>query len=548
MPQSRGQSFLAYRAWWRRAPLLKGIGVGVTCVILILVALITRYSSLGPRAVHIDDAWVLLGWKADRWSDIQRAGTSSLGFVLMLRAWLEIFGFSHGNAQLLPLIISLFSAPAFLLVALRMRIRYPAALLGAAMLLASPTLVSYSTRVKQYSLEVLLAILLIGFAAAILRDPTAKGAWAVFGIGSVISLMISFALVGVVVAGVGAGLVAFWRRKGFAQLRRSPALICTIPIALFGAGWFLVIVRPSLSEALRDSWSGFYLSDEVGVPPMAPWWHWTDTASHGLLAHDWTLVQFLFDGAFSGPTTVLIVGFIAASLLVAMRRPLHALLFGIPVLVATAGSVAQMAPLGGGRTDVWLYAPMTFMIVSAVDIVLQWAQRGQRSSATRPREWSVISRGRNLVLSGIVVLTALLCLVTIPNPTSFPWPDVVPLITKLEASRSSNDLVVVAPNLTFNYALHASQRITTKVSSRNATHFTPVVRGVNVMNWQDYPAPMRAFETRLRGVQDVWLLDAPDLIYPLGPAPRRELANQGFVLLNQAESNGGVLEHWHRRS
>jgi hypothetical protein len=71
---------------------------------------------------------------------------------------------------------------------------------------------------------------------------------------------------------------------------------------------------------------------------------------------------------------------------------------------------------------------------------------------------------------------------------------------------------------------------------------------VNTMNWQDYAAPMREFDKRLSGVRDVWLLDAPELIYPLGVAPRRELANRGFLLAAESKSREGVLEHWRRSS
>jgi hypothetical protein len=548
MPRSRRGEALAFDVSRRATPLLTGLCIALTCVALVLIGFITRHASLDPGSVHIDDAWVLLGWKADRWVDIQRAGSTSLGFVLLLRAWLGVVGSSYADAQLLPFVFSLFSAPAFLLVALRMRIRYPAALLGSAMLLASPTLVSYSTRVKQYSLDVLLAILIIGFAAAILRDPAAVRAWVAYVLGSVVALVLSFALLGVVIAGLAAGLVAFFRQEGSSRRSRFCAFACTISVALFAGAWFFTIIRPTLSTALHDFWSGFYLSDAVGRPNVAPWWHWTDTASSGLLAHDWKLLRFLFEGAFTGPTIVLLVGFVAATLLVGFRRPRHALLFGIPFVVAVGGSVAQMAPLGGGRTDAWLYAPMTFMIVSAVDVVLQWAHGAQRRGVGDARPNAAVARGRGLVLSGVVSLIALLCLLNIPSPASFPWPDAEPLVRGLEAGRRSSDLVVVAPNFTFNYALQAPQHVTTKVSTRNSTHFTPVLQGVNTMNWQDYAAPMREFDRRLSRVRDVWLIDAPELVYPLGPGPRRALASQGFRLSSQSRSSGGLLEHWHRSS
>jgi hypothetical protein len=403
--------------------------------------------------------------------------------------------------------------------------------------------VSYATRVKQYSFEVLLAILLIGLAAAVLRDPMAGRPWIAFSIGSVISLAVSFALVGIVVAGFGAGLVAAWREGGFDRLRRSLASIFAIAVALFISSWFLLIIRPTRSTALHDFWSGFYLSEPVGIPPAAPWWHWTDTSHHGLLAHDWKLVQFLFDGAFSGPTAVLIIGFVVASVLVALRRPFHALLFGVPVLLAVGGSLAQLSPFGGGRTDAWLYAPMTFMIVSAVDIVLRRVTGGRRSDARDARR-STGSKSAGLALSGSVIAIALFCLANIPAATASPWPDVTPLITSLETSRTRHDLVVVGTAFTFNYALYAPQPVATRVSDRNATHFSPVVQGINAMNWQDYTAPVAELERRLRCSQDVWLLDAPNIAYPMGDAPRRALATRGFHLVSQSHSRGGVLERW----
>jgi hypothetical protein len=421
-----------------------------------------------------------------------------------------------------------------------MRIRYSAALLGASMLLASPTLVSYATRVKQYSFDVLLAILLIGLAAALLRAPMAKRAWIAYSICSVISLVVSFALVGVVVAGTGAGVIAVWRDNGLDGLRRSPASIYATAVALFAGTWFLVIIRPTRSTALHDFWSGFYLSEPVGTPPAPPWWHWTDTTHQSIFAHDWKLIQFLFEGAFSGPTMVLIVGFVIASVLVAVQRPLQAFLFGTPVLLAVAGSLAQLSPFGGGRTDAWLYAPMTFMIVSAVDIVLRRVLDGRRPDARR----SVVSKRAGRALSGSVIVIALLCLVNIPAATAFAWPDVAPLITTLEAARTRHDLVVVGTAFTFNYALHAPQPVATKVSDRNATHFTPVVQRINAMNWQDHAAPVAELNRRLRRTQNVWLLDAPNIAYPMGEAPRRALASKGFHLVSQSHSTGGVLERW----
>jgi hypothetical protein len=186
---------------------------------------------------------------------------------------------------------------------------------------------------------------------------------------------------------------------------------------------------------------------------------------------------------------------------------------------------------------------MTFMIVSAVDIVLRRVRDGRRSDPPGARR-SGVSKSAGLALSGSVIVIALFCIANIPAATAFAWPDVAPLITTLEASRTRHDLVVVGTAFTFNYALYAPQPVATAVSDRNATHFTPVVQRINSMNWQDYTAPVAELDRRLQRVQDVWLLDAPNIAYPMREAAGRALANRGFSLVSQSHSAGGVLERW----
>jgi hypothetical protein len=522
--------------------------VVLTCAALVVIGVVTRDSRLGGSTVHIDDAWVLLGWKAHRFVDVRRAGSTSLGFVLLLRGWLDVVGYSYRNAQLLSLIVSVAGAPVFFLVALRMRLRYPAALLGAAMLLASPVLVSYATRVKQYPFDLLVAIIVLGLGAAVVRAPGSTRTWVLLAAMGVVGLAISFSVLGVVAAAVFVGYLAFWRHERARTMRArvwSTPTLCAAVTGGFAAVWYALVIAPVLSPALRDFWSGFYLAETRGVPNRAPFWHIIDTAPGGLLAHDWRLVQSLVRGAFTGPTTALVVAFAVATVVVAIRRPFHALLFGLPVLSAVAASLLQIAPFGGGRVDVWLYAPITFMIVSGVDVVLEWVHdprhRAERVARPRPR-----TTARDVVVGGALVALAVVWMVHIPEAEVFTWPDVAPLVGEMERTRSADDLVVVSGPLMFNYALDAPQRFTTQVSDRNATHFTPVVEGVNAMNWADYPAPMREFDHRLVGTSDVWLLDTPEIIYPLGSAPRDELVRQGFSRVSNSRNGGGVLEHWSR--
>ncbi|MEJ7582634.1 MAG: hypothetical protein WKF43_00845 [Acidimicrobiales bacterium] len=98
----------------------------------------------------------------------------------MLRFQLQGTGFSSQGARLLPFALGVAIGPVFALVALRMRQRLvPAvpAVLGAALLVAAPTLASYSVRVKQYTLEVVLVTVSVGLGWATVRRAASARLW-----------------------------------------------------------------------------------------------------------------------------------------------------------------------------------------------------------------------------------------------------------------------------------------------------------------------------------------------------------------------------------
>src|SRR5262249_40526010 len=137
---------------------------------LAVYGVVTRIGSLTSDTLYQDDAWIALASKASGFQDIRRVGVTAPGFRLSLRAWLGVGGFSSEHARLLPFALGILLAPLVFVVARLMGQRLVAALLGATMLVTSPTLATYSLRAKQYAGEAVLATVLIGLGWLVVQS------------------------------------------------------------------------------------------------------------------------------------------------------------------------------------------------------------------------------------------------------------------------------------------------------------------------------------------------------------------------------------------
>lgn len=535
-PDSGGSLQTQIPPRWRWA------GIALTAVALVVLALVAAQSQPHPPTLVSDDAWQLLGWKMDRLIDFRRAAYTAFGFVLLERVVLNLTSFTTEHARWLPMLSMLVIGPEFFLVAIWMRIRYPAALLGAVLLVTSPELLSASSHAKQYTFDVVLAIALLGLAAAITRLPHAGRRWIAFSVASLVALFFSFAVVGIVVAGAIAGLVALWRDPDRTASATRIAVVCTVAGAAFAAGWYGLVLRPVIPfDALTDFWRGAYL--DLGNP-----------------RHSWSLTRWLFSDAFTLPALVSLAGFLVSALLLVVRRPIHAVLFGIPVVIAIVGSFLQQAPFGTGRTDTWLYAALVFTIASAADLVLELIE-----ARTSNRSWTTASAA-----VGVVVVVTAVAIVGTATWRDFPGgrdtyggrnylaqPDAGPPIARLERLRQPGDLVVLAPWFTYIYPLYSDLALTTRGTKLHTSGWYPDVHDPDILMsfvaWNQGAGPLIR---RFRKTDNVWLLDAPNF-YGAGTGVRPVLTHEGFELVKRVRWRGqrlshgrrapaSVLEHWSR--
>jgi hypothetical protein len=518
----------------------RALTIGATvagCLVLVVLSYVASRAQDRPAAVYYDDAWPLIGWKVDRLLDFRRAAYTSFGFVFLERVWLQLSSFSTVHARWPPLLFTLLIAPTFLVSALWMRIRYSAALLGAVLLVTSEELVSMSTHVKQYSLDVLLGILLLTAAKAILDQPASRRRWIVFAGVSVLSMFTSFATAGVVAAGLIAGTVALWREKRVDVKGRAALLVWPALVGVFALAWYALVLRPIIPfSQLNDFWSYGFL-DLDGK-------------------HSWHLTYLLFQGAFTVPVVFALGTLAVSTIIVARYRPLLALAFGTPIVLAVIGSFARQIPLGAGRTDTWLYPSIVFLFVTALDIVLRTIDARAGSAG---RRW--VGHG-GVVASGAVFAASAVLLVTFvvedfPGGHDtygygiYPYQsEIVAAIPTLEARRRPSDLVIPANTFTFQYPLYAPQDVITKETDSNVAGWYPIPQGVNLLQPLAYRDPGRALLRRIEDpqVEGIWLLDAPSRRSALWPELRPTLVEHGFTRRSTLPTGSAVLEHWTRNA
>jgi hypothetical protein len=277
------------------------------------------------------------------------------GFVLLLRALRPLLGGGDAALQAVPFACALLQIPLLGWLALRLTRQPALGLLAATLLAGSPVLAVFSLRVKQFSLDALLTLVLLLLAAGCIERPRV-GRFATLCATAVAAPLLSFPsiLVGPPLLLGAAWALARERRDGAFPLRRA-ALLGT---ALSGAG--LAALAGALlvgrgNPRLFAHWHDFYLP--LASPAALPAFLGGAGARFFALAlpeplgwAGWLVPVGLWD-----------------LLRRAEGRALGAALGAIYLGVAAASALGRF-PVGGGRTDLFSYPVTLVLIVAAVAV------------------------------------------------------------------------------------------------------------------------------------------------------------------------------------
>ncbi len=309
---------------------------------LLVAAIALRAPGLDPSSLWLDDTWIALVHKVDELPLVMRMGVTAPGFSLVLKAMFSTFGFSHLAAQALPFLAAIAAPSLVYLLARRWGTSRSAAALAGVLLLLSPIHVTYSTNVKQYTLDVILVLLLVWLSWRATRRPATErqDALAVLSLIGLLSIFFSASVTPVAVVAVAVPALPGLRRSEW-RYARWPAVL-----AVFTLAW-AINLRGWISTGLTGFW------DERTEDGMA-----------GLLVGYGRLLRSFTGSPWLG-AAVLLLG------LLGLRRvdwSLRALLLG-PLAVAGVASFVGV-PLGTGRTDMYLYGLLAIAAGLGVDAFL----------------------------------------------------------------------------------------------------------------------------------------------------------------------------------
>ena len=412
--------------------------------LLVGVAVALRAPALTSHGLYRDDAWPALATRTDV-REAMRLGVTVPGFELALRAWL---GFSRSTlwAQAPVLVASVATVVGVYLLARGVGLGRIAGLAAGGIMALSPVNVVYATRVKQYAFDSLGAVALLAAAVWLWQRP---GSWPRWGLVAVVAAVTGFLSASTVPVAVVAMASCAWKGLRAGDGPRRPAVV--VPLAHAGLlGVYAALVLGAVPPPLRALWGDNFVDGSSPSRLFESTVHVLDMLMAGLLYRHGPL----------GPVVLALVVLGA----VAYRRDLAVLAVG-PLAVALGLALAERVPLGGGRTDAYLYPGLALAVAMAVQKVLD-----SPPAVRLPRAF--LNRSLNGLLAVGIVVFALTDGRQHVRSNPYPGADIAALQTAIRHQMEPGDGIVVSPFSRYPWALSSPRPASIVFSPAYTTGFT----------------------------------------------------------------------------
>jgi Dolichyl-phosphate-mannose-protein mannosyltransferase len=334
-------------------------------VLLILLGALLRVRQyLTGRSLWADEAMLALNIVnrdfAGMFKPLDYDQGAPIGFLLVEKIFNSILGKSEFALRLFPLIVGLISLWLFYL--LLKQITSGAGLLTALALFAfNPRLVYYSSEVKQYSLDVVMTILLLLIAAPVFSASPRKKDFVWLTLAGLIALWFSHPAL-FVLAGIGLALViVYLKRRDYSNLRFviGMGLLWVLDIVFL---YLLILKDLSQNAYMREYWQGTFLP----MPPRSdPGWFMKSLNEN-------IGIQFGIPYAVLFVFLIMLIGWVVLLL----QNQNYAIAFACIVLVTLTASAVQLYPLFE-RMILFLLPIGLILIGSAIEAFYQRLQTYQ---------------------------------------------------------------------------------------------------------------------------------------------------------------------------
>lgn len=457
---------------------------------LVLLAALFRFGALGPQSLWLDDAWTALAYKADSLTELRHVGLTAPGFAALLRGVFAVAGFREATAQFIPFVAGIAAPGVAYALARQLQWRRLAGLAAGLLLALSPIAITYSARVKHYSLEALLALCLLSLGAWALQRRGSR-TWSLLAVAAAVATTVS-PFLALYTAGIFLSAVLdAWRANDREELVTRIAAACAYGV--FFVGWYAVLLRPLINADLQAYWSNRYLSLEGG--PTA--------AFDNVITAARRVVRGLTGLGPYGQwvMNIALVVLVGSAIAVARRRPSMSIALVLPTVLGFVAAALHMAPIGGGRTDMYLFPSLALLLAGGVDALL-------RSLHARGRPTRSISRW---AVGGTLVLMTLL-VTNVATPVRYPQQNIRPLVRILEEERQDSDIILLYPGAVLMYSLYTSESIDIDTTTeRNGLPFMPTfadpqVRILPTDGRQEPESYAPTVSSAARAGERIWLL------------------------------------------
>jgi len=329
-----------------------------TLTILVLIGVILRFwAYLADTALYLDE--ILLSYSildlplADLLTrPLPLDQVAPLGFLLVERCSVTIFGHNEFALRLFPFVCAIVSLILFRRLAERVLTGVGPTVALFVFAIGFP-FIRYAVVVKQYELDVMAAILLMLIAFNLRECRTTTKRLLLFGLVGFAVISLSQASV-LVMAGLGFAFAVDWLMSRDDNALR--ALLFTVPLWAAASVLAVIIGVRSMTPSTRTFMDDFWAGGFIPLPSRgasALHWFWESLTS---LFSDLTLLRYRWPGVF---VVVALVGVI-----VLWRRSRSVALFLLcQFTIAIVAAVAQQYPLRG-RLTLWLL-PAALLAIAA---------------------------------------------------------------------------------------------------------------------------------------------------------------------------------------
>ena len=406
--------------------LFRGRVSKLTLLSIVLIGTALRARGFTESGLWRDDAWVAMSGRVGI-GTAWHMWVTAPGFYLFERSWMVLHPGSTLWAQIPPFLMGVACIPVIYAVARYFKLHDWIALVLALVVCVSPICNVYSTRLKEYQCDFLLACCLLVAAEASRRRPSRRTSL-VLVLASVSSFAISASTLPVVV-GIWTALVLQGLRPR-RQVRRIFAAATCVGIGLLVVA---AVLYSHLSPASGRGWHSFFITHSSLLGLLS--------SGHGLLLDLYVKMLGIAPSPFELACMFLVV---SGLLFLGLAGGRATWASGLTLGAAIAACVLGTVPIGTGRTDEVLYPALLLLMGFGLQCLSRLATNWHPG-----RLWR-----RGLPYIAGTGLTVTLLFAGVGNSTAYPATDTAALASAINQHFQPGDHIVVGELMRYPWALY----------------------------------------------------------------------------------------------